>query len=1488
MSDTDSNIGDPSSYAGGADTGGLSKSYSATDYAASEITPEMAAEFAPPNDVEQAISVRPHRDNGGIEAMIEVLESLHTVETTRKGLRRRTVNVSPAHAAEIRYTADENGERSLSLQYVPGSQSLAGTFEGQLQTRYDESLFDRTDPALLPVKQATAAEPDESGAADGESVYISGATLALRKYTLFPIKNISLPGFRSDPTGAIMQEMVDSQNDVAPDADVVVQIMFRPEDRGWRQGVSGGHGITDEDDPNITGELSLQELSFNLNQPTIKKERMTFTKEKVEYPASKVDKKIANLLEEQQGEKGWHLCLRVFALSKDPEVAKRRASKTAGMFENFYEANSEQTFIPQPISQRNLTNEYADAAAREFEETGIVKAQGEIAGLVNIPEAKDIATNKMQWSLAKPGDGVPPKTPRFPFDDYGAVSASDHLKQTTIFDTSSPGDPFYFGWGAKHGTEAGIFSKFLDAHMFIAGRTRYGKTVLTEHFCSQVFEREQGALVIDPKGDDADDFIREWPEHRDEEDLIVMDLGLGPDDEPYENIPRFNFMEIPPGYDPDSRFAATMIEALADDIAAMVAQSGGSEKYLGALMKRVTKTVSRGLLRSGRGVSLLDLACACSSQTGLSEFSRWMDDERITFIRETAKRFEEKEDTDLEPLAGRMDEWIHNDAIRDLISARNPSFSIHEAVEEGKVIVLRFAKGAGETERRLLTTALIRRTYASKRVCDNESPFYLVCDEFDKIATEESNLHTILSEAGGHNYRCVMACQAPGNQLPGRLKNAVGNQCDTFLSFNPGTKNADFVAEHHSVDAETLREMPRYKCYLRTHTSTDDNTHSYLVNAFEPIQEVRESATGETGMSDEEVEALKVQSMERYGEPIESAEEQQKSSAFYLEGDEPIPEDGEAPDPTAAGQTPTQRLYEAAHTVQIRRDAVGESVPYEEVIAELRRIASSDLGSDNKVANLIEETPDTELEKGKQEGERVLTLTTEGLRNAGLTQDTGSAENGGGFDHRLVLAKAKAAFVKLGYATWLPTQDSNEAADGMADLPVDPMATNDPTERRKREQRLKNELPHVWEFAGEYNVSIEAETSTMDAPEQTLTNLRKAINSGRFCVFALKDETFGDPEQFDHWRERGEKIIYDTYRERGEVKIDYDTLTFASETDENGNRLFYNEKKNHLKIEDGVYALRPVREEGSTQIRWEEEYGEVVLRDTGVKEDREEIAPPQEYMRFDSPEAVADVEREDTAAYYEYDQSKGVYIVRTKDGGREEYETKAAMQQNWRRIYAPFIPENEYRRTPTPDDFCFVVFPDADNPEYDEPQIAAKGEFEPLLTDEITLPETPEELAEESEGEDDDTESGSETGSGEEGETEDGSGIEEVQPEQPELVKAVASEIAAKGVSEAQAVEQTRQVLTAVDPTQLTEEQALTMVTPLFDGDLPDPAESGTESTTNVSETAVPQKPTEAERPPDGRNETEPETEVETETEAENPSKEDDPTTDFREKFKQR
>ena len=1084
----------------------------------------------------EAIVVRPHKDNSGIEAMDEVLTALHGVETQRNGfIRRSTDNVSPAHAFEIQYAADDTAtrrdERALSLQYVEGNEAGDSVLKRQLESEYHDSLIDTQPATFLPLR---------------DSDYLAGAWLGLRKYTLYPINNTALDGFGSDPTGSIMQEMVGEVDGGETGADVAVQVMFQPARREWLQGVPNGGGVADD----IEGTPSIKDLTYDLRQPTYEVHRpVPWQRETIEHAPSKKDKDVATMLEEQDG-KAWRVFIRVFASSSNRDTARKRAANVASMFRNYYEFRAEQTFIAQPFGEGALPGAFDAAANRAWNDVGIVKTQREVAGLVNIPEEQDVATNKLRWSLTKPGDGVPPGTARFDAGEHGVESGSDE-EQIAMLDESTSGDPFWFGRGTKHDIEAGVYPDLLDAHMFIAGRTRFGKTVLSNHFCSQFIERDEGGLIVDPKGDDADDFIREWPDHRDEEDLIVMDLGLSPEGTGYENIPRFNFMEIPPGYDPDSRFAATMIEALADDLTAMVAQSGGSQKYLGALMKRVTKTVARGLLKSGRGCSLLDLACACASTDGISEFSRWMDDERIAWIRETAQRFEEKEDTDLEPLAGRMDEWVHNDAIRDLISARDPSFSIHEAVEEGKVIVVRFAKGAGETERRLLTTALIRRTYASKRVCDNEDPFYLMCDEFDKVVTEESNLHTILSEAGGHNYRCVLACQAPGNQLPKKTKNAVANQINTFLTFNPGAENADYVAKHHTVDAETLRHMPLYKCYLKTHTQPDyDVTHSYLVDAFEPIRDVRERATGETGRSDAEVEALKLRSMERYGAPIESAAEQQASSAFYeIDGlDDEETDDG----PTIELTDEREALvYKAVLNAGLRQasmdnnsdslmetymdsDHESTALAYESLREHIREACDSADASEGAVQDAKDRLVDGGHLSESTAEDGTVCYRVGGEAVAQMLRQ-GASPTAGKQRHRRLVRRLYPLLVgRAGLDINLGIGDENESllqggSKTMPDLLARPRRElpSNPLRHAQALADYEAEDPLGFVLTRGAPTAIEVEKATADSPAKTTANLESALENDRRCLFVVPDGDGDDPT--DHYARK----VWDSVTERG-------------------------------------------------------------------------------------------------------------------------------------------------------------------------------------------------------------------------------------------------------------------------------------------------------------------------------------------------------------------
>ncbi|RLM76878.1 hypothetical protein D3D02_19975, partial [Halobellus sp. Atlit-38R] len=145
-----------------------------------------------------------------------------------------------------------------------------------------------------------------------------------------------------------------------------------------------------------------------------------------------------------------------------PSVAISRASTTAGMFRNFYESNSEQTFVPDPLDEGEVRETALRAADWEWINHGIVKAQREVAGLLNIPESQYVTTNKMRWSMSRPGEGVPPGTPRFDFAEHNVAGASHEEEQVAMLDESGRGDPFWYGFGSRHGVEVGIEPDVLN------------------------------------------------------------------------------------------------------------------------------------------------------------------------------------------------------------------------------------------------------------------------------------------------------------------------------------------------------------------------------------------------------------------------------------------------------------------------------------------------------------------------------------------------------------------------------------------------------------------------------------------------------------------------------------------------------------------------------------------------------------------------------------------------------------------------------------------------------------------------------------------------------------------------------------------------------------------------------------------------------------------------------------------------------------------
>ena len=1053
------------------------KASAAEGYQALELSEEFVAELeAITADTPAAIQVRPHKDGGGIEAGRGLLESLHTVDTTR--FRGR--NVSPAHSFEVTYSDEEE---TINLQFVPGTEKAHADFDVHITDEYPNAITERIEPELLPF---------EAGH------YVAGAEMELKRYTLYPIKNQELDGFRRDPYGSITSEMVGSAAGHDAPVNVVSQVLFRPVDDDWIMGVGGE---------------SVQDLAFSLRQPSIEYRRKTFTKERLEHPPSKQDKQVADMLESLAGEKGWSLNLRVYAVSADPEAAVARAEKVANKFRNYYETSTRQRFEPVPLRGKDLKQGVRRAVAREYNDQRIVKSEAETAGLVHCMDDQ-INTQKFNWAMANPGDGVPPHTARYDFKAAGVEHASDEEKALAMIDHPEYGDDaLWFGFGRMSGTEAGVYEKFLNAHMQITGRTRMGKTTAGTNIGSQVMKRGYGCLAIMMgKQDDDEAFIAEFPGDRPEEDFVFIDTG-----DSFERRARFNLLEIPDELEPGTAEHTSYMESMADDFCAAFAQAGGGEETLYPLMRGITRTLVRGMAQSEMTCTPLDLAAACSSAENMDLFSQWMTDERIAFIEDTAERFAEKEDADLEPIARRMDEITHNANLRTWLAAREPTVRIQNIVNEGKVAVLRIDPALGETERKFATTPVVRRFAHAKKMAydsgENTDPFYVIWDEADKALSVHSNLGGMLSEYGGYGLRICLMYQAPSNQLPEQLKDATESQIDTTISFRTTGKDARFIANQHPIDKEDLTRLPRYSFYMTTDREDGEPTESYMVRGYRPVRELRQDLEGVDPMTSDEIAAMKRRSTERYGDVPPTDEEIKAQSHFYADE-----LDDEDPDASALGRAAAlQAVYDEGFYADDPDGFVTLDEASERITRYLERVGVF-AETPSQIEGVLGRIPETLLARDRGDGVLRVRTTDEGkmqfLSPVSDDEDDEINENTGGFEHAEIMRAAYDDFLELNLPLQVLHQEGDNAPDARAIPDVEEyhsIVENpgvEPGEVVRRVEKFRDEHPLLDRLTDASAVDIEAEHSTGDsAPGATLEHIHRSTEAGRRCLLLAWPDT---------------------------------------------------------------------------------------------------------------------------------------------------------------------------------------------------------------------------------------------------------------------------------------------------------------------------------------------------------------------------------------------
>jgi len=249
----------------------------------------------------------------------------------------------------------------------------------------------------------------------------------------------------------------------------------------------------------------------------------------------------------------------------------------------------------------------------------------------------------------------------------------------------------------------------------------------------------------------------------------------------------------------------------------------------------------------------------------------------------------------------------------------------------------------------------------------------------------------------------------------------------------------------------------------------------------------------------------------------------------------------------------------------------------------------------------------------------------------------------------------------------------------------------------------------------------------------------KAVNTDRRCLYVTKDESEGKGD-LGYWGKRLETGLYDRQsgKQGPQVEppaeaalpavgdgVDTRFILGASLTEPAGDspveRELYN-TRDDLYVEErpnqsNVRALRPAADDythegaGRTPaVTWTEyvEDGETSALTASDK-------ASGEFLRVESVDALTDSDRLRSAApaYYYYEEQSEEYVLHV-DGEEKRYQSKVEILDNWHHIKQPYVPQTEFERPVTEDDFAIVVFPNADNEQYDQPVHYRHGECTPL------------------------------------------------------------------------------------------------------------------------------------------------------------------------------
>lgn len=892
---------------------------------------------------------------------------------------------------------------------------------------------------------------------------------------------------------------------------------------------------------------------------------------------------------------------------------------------------------------------------------------------------------------------------------------------------TNPYDSTWFGYQddpTKKVDAAGIGFEWLFQHCTIFGETGSGKSTLLLNLMTQWMFAGHGLCFIDPKGGgDAESLVQRIPPER-LDDLIWIEPGSNRD-----RMIGFNLLETDADKG-DDKFDAEVQSVVSQFGEVIKNTSTGS----GAVIDEVVDEVTRFLVKQDYNYNVLDLYAILFDDDDRKQLPNDVADQ---FDKKALESIAEKDSEDFDSIKRRVRPWVTSKTTREILDVRNSGVNITNAVENDKIIIVDVGNIEEPNVMEMFVTALVRRIWSTIQRRDkdkNPDPFFLICDEFKKVAIDRLGIGEIMSEARSFRLSITLATQQP-SQLDSEVLKSVIRGSKHILTYTAGSKddNRTLAQEMSNVTADTIKNLPSYSIVGKV--MADDSPSTIISQTFPAYPPLH---------TPERKEEIIEESLRKYGKKAEQKEWEDEEITKYgvREADQTEEENEELLELNADTKVTLPEFLRLIFTTQAKKSSRtfdGEDGYIKK--SDLRDILEKQFGelSYKVLGKIVVEEISEDILKTKDDDDIYFKLTENGEAVA-FDQDSGSGGSSGGAKHRKTLATAWKEFTRLGYDMEVPNQEDwgEDPPDGVAVPPIQPAAeSTTSSEFYELEERLKSEYPQVYKLFEDKTVAVEAETTTQSKPHQTIKNLAKAIKRNQDCALVTRERITNKEKKAreklaDSDDETENASDYDPYENttptealEKEVKHIHNILTnppFVSKMD-GQNRIFYNQNAGKkIELKDGSYALQ---KKNSSQTKWREDDNTVIL-DNGTDDETVTFRKASEIM--DNPS------RRKFNYHYKQDTRENVIVVRdASDNVIETYDTVTQMKNDgWKTVIPPSIPETlfdtagEEQIYPSNDTWKILVTPRGINPKYDSDKLyiynregsTPEEKFTPFVPDE--------------------------------------------------------------------------------------------------------------------------------------------------------------------------